>query len=148
MLLIEVTGTSRVTAGRARSVDLEPGLYCYVGSALGPGGLAARLRRHASRPARKHWHVDHLLERATLAGVLVIEDGVHHECAWAAWAAGEALSTIDGFGASDCRCRGHLFHLGKTLGSAARDRFAVRAWQDLGARPIQVERLTERKTTP
>jgi len=145
ILLIELAERSVVEVGRAGRMDFEPGLYCYVGSALGPGGLAARLRRHASRPARKHWHVDHLLglsDRARLAGALVIEDGERRECAWAAWVESLALSTIDGFGASDCRCRGHLFHIGPALGSAARDRFAERAWRDLGARPIPIDRLT------
>jgi len=145
MLLIELAERLVVEVGRAGRMDFEPGLYAYVGSALGPGGLTARLRRHASRPARKHWHVDHLLglsDRARLAGVLVIEGDERRECAWAAWVEGAALATVDGFGASDCRCQGHLFHISQAPGPAARNRFAEQAWRDLGARPVPVERLT------
>lgn len=140
--MIELAERSAVEIGRAGSVELEPGLYGYVGSALGPGGLAARLRRHASRPVRKHWHVDHLLDRAKLLGALVIEDDHRHECAWAAWLKGEALASIAGFGASDCRCRGHLFLVGQAPAPAVRNRFVQRALQDLGARYLPVDRLT------
>ncbi len=45
-----------------RSVELEPGVYAYVGSAFGPGGLAARLRRHLCGERRRlWWHIDWLL---------------------------------------------------------------------------------------
>ncbi len=45
-----------------RGVELEPGVYAYVGSAFGPGGLAARLRRHLCGARRRlWWHIDRLL---------------------------------------------------------------------------------------
>jgi len=47
--------------GRRWAVALPSGVYVYVGSAWGPGGLAARLRRHVCRGARRlWWHVDYL----------------------------------------------------------------------------------------
>ena len=45
-----------------RRLRLEPGCYLYVGSAMGHGGLAARLRRHLCGARRRlHWHIDRLL---------------------------------------------------------------------------------------
>ncbi|BEP16744.1 GIY-YIG nuclease family protein [Pyrofollis japonicus] len=44
------------------SLCLGPGLYVYIGSACGPGGLGARLRRHLCGKRKKmHWHIDRLL---------------------------------------------------------------------------------------
>ncbi len=90
-------------------VRLEPGVYAYVGSALGPGGLAARLRRHLEGPRRLHWHVDWLRSRSEPAGYAYcctsarVEDRVADACA----------STLEsgprGFGASDSRALTHLF---------------------------------------
>jgi Uri superfamily endonuclease len=99
MLLLILPNRSDIEIGRTRRVGLEPGLYCYVGSALGPGGLAARLRRHAYAGERKHWHVDYLLPYAQLVGALVIEDRRRHECIWASWMGRVADSCVDGFGA-------------------------------------------------
>ena len=39
-------------------VRLEPGEYCYIGSAM--GGLDQRLRRHLSKEKRIRWHIDRL----------------------------------------------------------------------------------------
>ena len=115
ILLIELPKQSNIAVGRTLRVILEAGLYCYVGSALGPGGLAARLKRHASISLRKHWHIDYLMPPAQLVGALIIEDAQRHECDWAAWVDQWADSCIRGFGASDCKCRGHLFYLGASL---------------------------------
>jgi Uri superfamily endonuclease len=72
------------------------GDYLYVGSARGSGGLRARILRHArsGRSPASHWHIDTLLAPADLLG------------AW--WSPLEGQP--DGFGASDCRCEGHLVY--------------------------------------
>ena len=36
-----------VPIGKLGVLHMLPGIYVYVGSALGPGGLAARIERHA-----------------------------------------------------------------------------------------------------
>jgi len=36
------------------------GLYLYVGSARGPGGLKARVGRHLAKVKRVKWHIDYL----------------------------------------------------------------------------------------
>jgi Uri superfamily endonuclease len=120
-----------VVARRGRTWHLEPGLYCYVGSARGPGGLRARLRRHCSDPARKHWHIDHLARHTRVEGFLVVESLERLECGWAAWLQNRADETVDGFGSSDCTCPGHLFRLGESS-DGSELRAAARA--GLGAR--------------
>ncbi|MEB3764646.1 MAG: GIY-YIG nuclease family protein [Desulfurococcales archaeon] len=46
-------------------IDLRPDtLLIYVGSAMGPGGLRARIRRHLTRSGKKlYWHIDYLTSR-------------------------------------------------------------------------------------
>jgi Uri superfamily endonuclease len=89
------------------------GWYVYVGSALGPGGLAARLCHHLAPMRRPHWHIDHL--RTVVGPVVEIWYAVgpeRRECDWATRLATRPGATrpIGGFGASDCRCPAHLFH--------------------------------------
>ncbi len=118
----------RISVGRRGEFAFPAGWVLYVGSALGPGGLAARLARHRRRFAsgkRPHWHVDYVREHAVWGGAWArraggrLEGGGARraggrlECAWAA-ALGQrpgARIVVPGFGASDCRCPGHLVHL-------------------------------------
>ncbi len=89
------------------------GLYVYVGSAWGPGGLAARVGRHLRCNTTLHWHIDHL--RAVSRPVAVwLATGRRDECAWAAQllARPGARVIVPRFGASDCVCPAHLVCLG------------------------------------
>jgi len=45
-LLLKLDKQERITVGRLGTFDFPAGYYLYVGSALGPGGLQARLARH------------------------------------------------------------------------------------------------------
>lgn len=112
LLLLSLPAAVETPIGRLRRIHFAPGLYGYAGSALGPGGLAARLQRYASGAGRQHWHIDYLLPHAQLLGALVREELQRLECAWAAWASAHAQACIRGFGSSDCACPGHLFHFG------------------------------------
>ncbi|SDD79776.1 DUF123 domain-containing protein [Rhodospira trueperi] len=89
---------------------LTPGWYLYAGSARGPGGLRARVRRHARANKARRWHVDWLTCTAdVLQGVFVQPGG--HECALIAEARARLAVAVPvpGFGASDCRrCPAHL----------------------------------------
>jgi Uri superfamily endonuclease len=98
--------------GALGSYQLFPGLYIYVGSAWGPGGLAARVKRHLLGSAHMRWHIDYL-RQFTNPTAIWLAPGWHLECVWA-----QALSHLPhasipilGFGASDCRCATHLFYL-------------------------------------
>lgn len=99
-----------LSVGRLGEVAFPAGWYVYVGSARGPGGLAARVGRHL-RPAKQvHWHVDRLLAWAEVREVWARAGDAPSECAWAAALAQAraARRWPPGFGSSDCRCAGHL----------------------------------------
>ncbi|MDF1499106.1 MAG: GIY-YIG nuclease family protein [Anaerolineales bacterium] len=110
LLLFGLTEPSKLDIGRLGSFHFRPGSYAYIGSARGPGGLAARLARHL-RPAqhkRPHWHIDHLLNKASIQGVGWSFEGELCECGWAAALSALGVRRPRRFGSSDCRCAGHL----------------------------------------
>jgi Uri superfamily endonuclease len=96
--------------GKLGVLAVQPGFYVYVGSALGPGGLAARVGRHCRRETTLRWHIDYLRAGAQIEEVWYATGKNHQECRWAT-----ALSRLPGasvpmagFGASDCGCPSHL----------------------------------------
>ena len=106
----------RVHIGRLGEFLFPAGWYLYVGSARGPGGLRARIRRHwrkAGDGKRLHWHVDHVREVAAWAGAWAKPSGESLECDWAARLGSleGARVVVAGLGASDCTCAAHLLHV-------------------------------------
>ena len=133
ILALRVTTQRELEVGKLGTISFEPGVYLYVGSALGPGGLAARLGRHMARTVKRYWHIDYLLDAADLLGALGRGDGRRRECEWAAWLFERGTSCIQSFGCSDCPCSSHLFFVGgdDSLGHVTK---AVQ--QELGARRL------------
>ncbi len=109
-LLLWISGPGRVPAGRLGALAVAAGWYLYLGSALGPGGLAARCRHHLGLAARPHWHLDYLRPLGQVAEIWVRPGPERWEHAWAELLAGwpGATRPFPGFGASDCRCLSHL----------------------------------------
>jgi Uri superfamily endonuclease len=112
IVLVELAAPTTITIGKLGDLSLIAGFYAYVGSAHGPGGLAARLRRYDVGPQRLHWHIDYLLAKADLTGAIFRADAERRECSWAQWVADQAQDRVPGFGSSDCRCASHLFLIG------------------------------------
>lgn len=112
LLLIQMSQPTKLTVGRLGAFCFQGGWYAYAGSALGPGGLRARLARHARMQKRIHWHIDYLLESAQLMQSWQIACPARLECEWAAALArlAHAQIAVYRFGASDCRCPGHLVY--------------------------------------
>lgn len=112
-LLWRSTGCRAVEIGRLGELQLNPGSYCYIGSAFGPGGLRARIRRHAKRDKRLHWHMDYLRPYLSLGRVWISGDPLHREHLWADWFRHLPGTTVPlpGFGSSDCTCETHLLRL-------------------------------------
>ncbi|MEF3273118.1 MAG: GIY-YIG nuclease family protein [Chloroflexus sp.] len=102
----------QIVVGRLGCFDLAVGHYYYVGSAIGAGGLAARLRRHVTIEKRRHWHIDYLRPYFDLHTIWVAIDPERRECRWCRALAAQAMLSrpIPGFGASDTGCGGHLFY--------------------------------------
>ena len=89
---------------------LAAGRYAYVGSAQ--RGLAKRVARHARRRKTVRWHVDYLARWATVEAAYAWPLPKRAECRLAArLVADGARRAVPGFGASDCRCPGHLVRL-------------------------------------
>lgn len=111
VLILRSEMTASVAAGRWGQLEIVPGYYAYVGSALGPGGLLARVSRHG-RPGKKmHWHIDYLRRHTRLVSVWYCHSRSRLEHEWAGLISGFAKTTpIAGFGCSDCACRSHLFY--------------------------------------
>ncbi len=105
------SGSDRpVQIGRWGVLALRPGYYVYVGSALGPGGLLARVSRHCRGSRAKHWHVDYLRELTEPCAVWFRYSEARLEHDWARVLAGLPDTVpIKGFGCTDCRCEAHLF---------------------------------------
>lgn len=126
-LFFRLPSPMEVQAGRLGSAPLPAGWVIYVGSALGPGGLRARLRRHLAREKRVHWHIDALSTRIRPEFWLARADGERHECAWTQHLAAHPAASIPvlGFGSSDCRrgCQSHLIAF-----PAEMDREALITW--------------------
>ena len=113
ILLLSLPEARHLTIGRLGAFDFPAGVYAYVGSARGPGGLAARLRHHLTLSARPHWHVDYLRRECAMEAVWWHAGDTRLEHRWAALLGGfpGALCIAPRFGASDCTCPSHLFWL-------------------------------------
>lgn len=110
VLVMTLAEGRRLAVGRLGEIDFAPGCYLYVGSAL--GGLEHRLRRHLRLGKRLHWHIDYLRPAVEVTAIWYRPGAERRECAWAAALAGLPGVRLHapGFGASDCRCPGHLFY--------------------------------------
>jgi Uri superfamily endonuclease len=123
-LLLKLDKQERITIGKLGTFDFPAGYYLYVGSALGPGGLRARLAHHrrssenssgANRGQtgqKLHWHIDYLLQRGQLVEVWSVASAERLECKWGQIARrlSGAQVPVQGFGSSDCRCPAHLIY--------------------------------------
>jgi Uri superfamily endonuclease len=83
ILLLACSSTRTIGIGRLGTIRLRPGHYVYVVSAVGPGGLQARIGHHRRKAARPHWHIDYLRRYASLQSS-VYASGVRCEHEWAA----------------------------------------------------------------
>lgn len=106
VLLIRLTEPEILKIGRRRFIPFSSGFYAYVGSAL--GGFKVRLNRHLKGSKKPHWHIDYLLQKASIGSIILCETNERVECA-IAQALGTRFSSVPGFGNSDCRCPSHLF---------------------------------------
>jgi Uri superfamily endonuclease len=109
VLILELSHAATVRVGRLGCFQFAAGWYAYVGSARGPGGLAARVIRHLCSPKPLHWHIDYLREYAQPVEIWYAIGAQRRECAWAQVVLGlGAFIPVPRFGASDCRCPTHL----------------------------------------
>jgi len=97
-----------ISVGRFGRFRFRQGFYFYAGSAQ--RNLDARLERHGRKYKPKRWHIDYLSIHADMLGAIIIAGPREAECKIAAELAAMFELAAPGFGASDCRCGGHLFY--------------------------------------
>ena len=98
----------QINVGRLGQFRFRKGLYFYVGSAQ--RNLSARLERHSRKVKCLRWHIDYLSSKAEMLGAITIRGPREKECELANELARMFEPAVLGFGASDCRCGGHLFY--------------------------------------
>ncbi len=123
VLALWLAAPQTIAVGRLARTEFPSGWYLYVGSALGPGGLRARLSRHWRRLVsgkRAHWHLDYLREVAAWGGAWASHSEERLECTWAEILRRRpgASTVVREFGASDCHCPGHLVRVASLPGEA------------------------------
>jgi Uri superfamily endonuclease len=115
-LLMKSPSLASVQVGHWGELAIMTGYYIYVGSALGPGGLEARLSRHFRKDKNHHWHIDFLSGQLHPRWAWVSDEPVSLEHHWACTlGTATGFSPIRGFGCSDCRCHAHLFRTATRL---------------------------------
>jgi sugar fermentation stimulation protein A len=129
LLLLELESGATIKAGRLSASYFRPGFYVYVGRAR--HGLCLRVQRHLRGKKKIFWHIDYFARKATIREIW-IKPGYLDEC--------RTVSRIKRlfknaeiaqkkFGASDCRCQGHLLYMGK-------DGNMKKLWKKLGLKKI------------
>ena len=112
-LIINLPSAARIRIGSLGLCEFNPGIYVYVGSAL--SGIEKRVGRHKSASKKKRWHIDFLLAKAEIVGVIAIPSSEKSvECATARLLleCEDATVAVKGFGSSDCTCDSHLIYFG------------------------------------
>jgi Uri superfamily endonuclease len=111
ILILSLPKSRSLTIGKMGVLTFIHGWYAYVGSAMGPGGVAARVNRHVKIDKKAHWHIDYLRPFVQVIGAVVASGKQVKEHQWASHLMRSPYMgrPVNGFGSTDCNCRAHLF---------------------------------------
>lgn len=112
-LLIYLSQNASITIGKKGRFRFPRGHYVYTGSAR--NGLEKRVERHFSKKKKHFWHIDYLLDFASIKRVFLFTNGKFDECALnlKMLEKPDAKIIMQKFGANDCRCPTHLIFFEK-----------------------------------
>jgi Uri superfamily endonuclease len=113
LFIFHLRGDLKVKTRGGKTFYLPRGVYIYVGSAFGGGGIPKRVGRHLKRSKPLRWHLDYITtsEEFEFIGVIPFW-GKKVECKLAGLLRKiPKTEPIKGFGCSDCKCESHLFRL-------------------------------------
>jgi len=112
-LLIYLARSAHIRIGKKGTFRFPKGYYIYTGSAK--RGLKARLERHLREEKKCFWHIDYLLDHASVKKVFLFLDDRLDECFLSRkmLKRSEAEVIVPKFGASDCNCPTHLVFFGR-----------------------------------
>ena len=113
LLVLKLPKPININVGSLGTISFGKGIYLYIGSALGAGGLRARILRHLRRDKRLFWHIDYLLKYARVIAIYTIRSPQKLECKIAQQFMARNIPYVPRFGSSDCQCRSHLFRIGE-----------------------------------
>ena len=118
LLFLSNTKSQKINIGKQGDFLFPSGLLVYVGSAFGSGGLRGRISHHLRVNRKCHWHIDYLLQKMPVCQVLYTEtpSRLEHEWAMLLERIPELNIPMKRFGASDCQCASHLFHIPSQYG--------------------------------
>ncbi len=131
VLVIELPEEQAIAVGGLKVIHFPCGYYAYVGSAL--GSLESRLSRHLQRDKKLRWHIDYLLQKASINNIIICETEDRIECT-IAQALSRKFDSIPGFGSSDCKCASHLFFTTEKM-----EQEIITVLNSLGMKPRLVE---------
>ncbi|MCD6457413.1 MAG: GIY-YIG nuclease family protein [Thermoproteales archaeon] len=140
-LLIKIGEKIEADVGALGRVKLDEGYYLYVGSALGPGGLKARISRHFRKSKKLKWHIDLLLvsENSRIIGVFCALTNEKYECKIVKRLIElGATAPIKNFGSTDCseNCPAHLLKYDKLVTVIVAN--ILKAYLSLELKPVMV----------
>ncbi len=103
----------KITTRGGKTFDLPEGVYVYVGSAFGSGGIEKRVGRHLRKDKPKRWHLDYITTTESWEFLACVPFyGKRWECKIASLLGSlEIFEPVRGFGSTDCGCVSHLFRL-------------------------------------
>ncbi|UCB51731.1 MAG: GIY-YIG nuclease family protein [Candidatus Zixiibacteriota bacterium] len=107
-LLIHLPESAHIQIGKRGRFRFPKGYYVYTGSAK--KGLEGRVKRHLRKEKRRFWHIDYLLDHASVTAVFPLTNERKDECSLSSetLAMPGAEVIVPGFGSSDCKCPSHL----------------------------------------
>lgn len=117
ILCLKLAKQQIIQIGKLGYFKFKSGYYYYVGSAFGPGGIAARCTHHNKISMKPHWHIDYLRTHCKLEKIVLSFGPEHLEHRWAKYLENlkETSIPVQGFGSSDCSCGSHLFFSGDEI---------------------------------
>ncbi|ABN70508.1 protein of unknown function DUF123 [Staphylothermus marinus F1] len=121
VLFINVGKACRITTRSGKKFNIKPGIYVYLGSAFGRGGLYSRIMRHLRKRKKLFWHIDYLLtcKQVEIIEYLTIECS-KNKCidyeSFISRTLTNMFEPIKGFGCSDKpKDTSHLFYCGRSM---------------------------------
>ena len=128
-LLIYLPKDAWIAIGKKGKFRFPKGYYIYTGSAL--NGLEKRVERHLKKDKKHFWHIDYLLDFASIKKVFLFTNGKFDECGLnlKMLEKSGAKIVMPKFGSSDCGCPAHLvfFERMPKNGLICRSRFICEA---------------------
>lgn len=134
VIWLQLPASIRIEVGALGHIEFAAGYYGYVGTAQ--RNRAARVARHLRIDKSLRWHLDYLRPRGTVVAVSYADGSQELECVLASRICGLARARIayPRFGASDCRCAGHLIYFPQLPDLGAVDRSVGTCSEGYGSR--------------